>query len=43
MREYNVKRNPDDKEIQAKATEITNSYWVIMNDLGVSAKKEKMI
>tara|TARA_B100000902_G_C27285619_1_gene904255 strand:+ start:557 stop:1429 length:873 start_codon:yes stop_codon:yes gene_type:complete len=43
MREYNVKRNPNDKEIQAKATEITSSYLEIMSDLGFSDEKEKKI
>ncbi|MBF26070.1 MAG: hypothetical protein CMP49_06135 [Flavobacteriales bacterium] len=43
MREYNIKRNPDDKEIQSKAAEITNSYLEVMNDLGFSEKKEKKI
>ena len=43
MRTYNVKRNPDDDEIKAKAEEITRSYWVIMNDFGFSDKRQKKI
>tara|TARA_B100001250_G_scaffold409289_1_gene433334 strand:- start:719 stop:1594 length:876 start_codon:yes stop_codon:yes gene_type:complete len=41
MRQYNVKRNPDDQEIKIKADEITKSYLIVMEDLGIDEKKDK--
>ena len=41
MRQYNVKRNPDDQEIKIKADEITRSYLIVMEDLGIDEKKDK--
>ena len=43
MRQYNVKRNPDDQEIKIKADEITRSYLIVMEDLGIEEKKRQKI
>ena len=43
-RQYDVKRNPDDVELQEKFAQITDAYLHIMSDLGiVDKKKEKKI
>ncbi|MAZ55723.1 MAG: hypothetical protein CMP54_01815 [Flavobacteriales bacterium] len=41
MREYNVKRNPGNIEVQMKADEITKSYLIVLRDLGVDDGKDK--
>jgi len=43
MREYNVKRNPDNEDIRMKAEEITKSYLIVLRDLGVDDSRDKML
>ena len=43
MKQYDLRRNPDNSEIKERATEITKAYSVIMNDLGVDGQKDKKI
>tara|TARA_Y100001968_G_C19419248_1_gene750795 strand:+ start:1124 stop:1942 length:819 start_codon:yes stop_codon:yes gene_type:complete len=43
MKQYDLRRNPDDAEIKERSIEITKAYNVIMSDLGIDSKKDKKI
>ena len=43
LKSFNLKRNPDDKELAVKVNLITTAYNEILNDLGYSKEKEKKI
>ena len=41
MRKYSVRRDPGNQEVKMKADEITNSYLIVLRDLGVDQGQEK--
>ena len=43
IKKYNIKKYPDDEELQVRFTELSTAYNMIMADLGVNQKKDKKI
>ena len=43
MKQYDVRKNPDNEEIKEKSAEMTEAYSFIMNELGVGGSKNKKI
>ena len=43
LKKYNIKKYPNDTDIQEQFAEISNAYQEVMLDLGVNKKKDKKI
>ena len=43
LKKYDLRSQPDNIELQEEVEQVTKAYWVVMEDLGVSNKKDKKI